>query len=247
MQVDVGYQADVLKPPMRFFSVASRPLSFRRRRRPAPISRCRGPITSRQTSSRPSGGEVDINDSADRVCARSVITTATSTINIRRRSSAMPCRAPQHPPGAFQLGGLRRDPFAGSGDVRDACRRSRPSRDTVDTGPVNHAVNVNYSINDRTYHQQVVTPFGRRCRRHDLTGTCTTSRPILPKPNFTFLAANQLTGVTLSSVGISDTMSLFNKRIQFTVGVRHQTAGSEVHELSSRQVPAAGRIRRRRC
>ena len=31
-------------------------------------------------------------------------------------------------------------------------------RANVDTGPVNHAVNLNYSINDRTYRQRAVTP-----------------------------------------------------------------------------------------
>ena len=42
------------------------------------------------------------------------------------------------------------------------------------------------------------------------------------------LLANQRTNVNLESFGISDTMSLLNKRIQFTIGARHQTAGSEV-------------------
>ena len=46
--------------------------------------------------------------------------------------------------------------------------------------------------------------------------------------NFNALAANQRTNVQLESVGISDTMSLLNKRIQFTIGVRNQTAGSEL-------------------
>jgi iron complex outermembrane recepter protein len=50
----------------------------------------------------------------------------------------------------------------------------------------------------------------------------------IPKPNFTTLLANQLTNVNLESVGVSDTMSLWNKRIQLTVGVRQQTAGSAV-------------------
>ena len=50
----------------------------------------------------------------------------------------------------------------------------------------------------------------------------------IPLPNFTTLAANQLTGVDLWSVGVSDTMSILDKRVQLTVGVRRQTAGSEV-------------------
>ena len=97
----------------------------------------------------------------------------------------------------------------------------------MDTGPVNHAVNVNYSINDRTYDQTVRTRSSNAVS--DIIFWNLYNDPTnIPKPNFATLSASQVTGVNLSSVGVADTMSILNKRVQFTVGVRRQTAGSEV-------------------
>jgi iron complex outermembrane receptor protein len=118
-------------------------------------------------------------------------------------------------------GGLQSRPFAGS-ETFETLAGEAGVRATLDTGPINHAVNVNYSINDRTYTQQARVPASL------IFWNLYTEPTNIPKPNFTSLLANQRTNVNLEGVGVSDTMSLWNKRVQLTVGVRYQTAGSAV-------------------
>jgi iron complex outermembrane recepter protein len=119
------------------------------------------------------------------------------------------------------LGGLQSRPFAGK-ETFETFAGEAGLRANLDTGPINHAVNVNYSINDRTYTQAVRIPGSF------IFWNLYTEPTNIPKPNFTTLLANQLTNVNLEGVGVSDTMSFWNKRVQLTVGVRHQTAGSSV-------------------
>jgi iron complex outermembrane receptor protein len=129
----------------------------------------------------------------------------------------------------FQLGGLWSRPFAGA-ETFETLAGEAGLRGNVDTGPINHSFNVNYSINDRTYNQQIRTRSAAPLT--DLIFWNLYTEPTnIPKPNFTTLSANLNTCVNLQSVGVSDTMSLLNKRIQFTVGVRNQTAGSEVNNI----------------
>ncbi len=133
------------------------------------------------------------------------------------------------PPGAFQLGGLWSRPFAGK-ETFETLAGEAGLRANVDTGPVNHALSVNYSINDRTYNQAVRTRSGNAVS-NIIFWNLYREPTNIPKPNFATLSASQISHVNLSSVGIADTMSLLNKRIQFTVGVRNQTAGSEVNNV----------------
>ncbi|MPZ39509.1 MAG: TonB-dependent siderophore receptor [Rhizobiales bacterium] len=100
-------------------------------------------------------------------------------------------------------------------------------RAVADTGPVNHALNVNYSKIDRTsneFFHQAATPIAG-----PLTGFVFSNlyNPNLNIPVPTFaLTSNPVGDTNLSSVGMADTMSILNNRVQLTVGARHQTAGS---------------------
>ena len=224
--VDIGYQADNLNPPLRFFTV------------PTTVTRIPDPPKAGLNFQVPWAyyaptdffttvkGEVDVTDW---MTAYASFGYHDSNINYAYPSPTISNAAPgaiSSPPGAFQLGGLFSRPFMGK-ETFETLAGEAGLRATVDTGPVNHALNVNYSINDRTYNQQVRTRSSNTAA--DLIFWNLYTEPTnIPKPNFTFLAANQLTGVTLSSVGVSDTMSMLNNRVQFTVGVRNQTAGSEV-------------------
>ena len=93
-------------------------------------------------------------------------------------------------------------------------------RATVDTGPVNHALSVNYSNIERpgtapTY----AIPAGAFIFSN-------LYKPAnVPVPTFTTFS-NTLSETNLSSVGVADTMSILNDRIQFTAGARRQTAGT---------------------
>ena len=220
--VDLGYQADVLNPPMRFFTVGSTVI-------PSPpkaglnfqVPWAYYHPTDFFTTAK---GEVDL---ADWITAYAAFGYHDSNINYAYPSpiisNAVPGAA-SSPPGVFQLGGLRSTPFQGK-ETFETYAGEAGVRINADTGPVNHAVNVGYSINDRTYNQRVMTPTPAP---GTIYWNLYTEPTNIAQPTFATLAANQLTNVDLWSVGASDTMSLWNKRLQFTVGVRRQTAGSSV-------------------
>lgn len=100
-------------------------------------------------------------------------------------------------------------------------------RTEVDTGPLNHLFNVNYSTIDRDTDTRSGTPTDPACYK-GLASICSNiySPADVPVPSFgasTFRYAQ----TNLSSVGLSDTVSALHDSIQLTVGVRRQTAGSE--------------------
>jgi len=220
--VDLGYQADVLNPPMRFFSVGSTIIP------PPPKAGLNFQVpwayykpTDFFTTVR---GEVDVTDW---MTAYAAFGYHDSNINYAYPSPIISNAVPgatTSPPGAFQLGGLRSTPLQGK-ETFETYAGEAGVRINADTGPVNHAVNVGYSINDRTYTQRVQTPTPGP---GTIYWNLYTEPTNIAQPTFGTTAANQLTNVDLWSVGVSDTMSLWNKRLQFTVGVRRQTAGSSV-------------------
>jgi iron complex outermembrane receptor protein len=223
-EADIGYQADVLKPPLRFFSIGSVPLLLP----PPPKAGTNFQVpwayyepTDFFTTAR---GEVDV---LDWLTAYGAFGFHDSNINYKYPSPILSNAVPGANTGAFQLGGLRSNPLAGS-ERFETYAGEAGLRANVDAGPVNHAVSMNYSINDRTYRQRVVTaatpPAGQSVLYWNLYNEPTN----LAQPIFNNLLANQRTNVQLESVGIADTMSLLNKRVQFTIGARNQTAGSEV-------------------
>jgi iron complex outermembrane recepter protein len=229
MEVDVGYQADNLNPPMRFFNVPTTTTLIP----PPPKAGFNFQVpwayyapTDFFSTVR---GEVDVNDW---ITAYAAFGYHDSNINYAYPSPNLSNTAPGQltsPPGVFQLGGLWSRPFAGK-ETFETLAGEAGIRANVDTGPVNHALNVNYSINDRTYNQTVRTRSSNALS--DIIFWNLYAEPTnIPRPNFTTLSASQVTGVSLSSVGVADTMSILNKRVQLTVGVRHQTAGTEITNI----------------
>lgn len=207
--VDIGYQADVLDPPLRSFSVASTAV-------PAPPKAGTNfqvpwayyhPTDFFSTVK----GEVDLTDWMTTYAAFGY---HDSNINYAYPSPTITSLS----------GGLSSNPISGK-ETFETLAGEAGVRMNADLGPVNHAVNVGYSITDRTYNQRVLRPTPS-------PGTISWNLYIEPttiaQPTFATLAANQMTNVDLWSVGVSDTMSMWDKRLQFTVGVRRQTAGSSV-------------------
>jgi iron complex outermembrane recepter protein len=230
--VDIGYQADNLTPPLRFFSLPT-VVSPALRIPPPPKPGLNPQVpwayyapTDFFTTVR---GEVDVTDW---LTAYAAFGYHDSNINYAYPSPNISNAAPgaiSSPPGAFQLGGLWSRPFTGA-ETFETFAGEVGLRGNVDTGPINHAFSVNYAANDRTYNQQARTRSNNPLA--DIIFWNLYTEPTnIPKPNFTTLSANMNTRVNLQSVGIADTMSLLNKRVQFTVGVRNQTAGSEVNNL----------------
>ena len=220
LAVDIGYQADNLKPPLRFFGVGA-------------VTQIPDPPKAGLNFQVPWAyyaptdffttvkGEVDLSD---RITAYASFGYHDSNINYSYPSPTLNSNA-----GALSAvpgqGKETYETFAGEAGVRVK----------VDTGPVNHAINVGYSIVDRTYNQRVLWPVSRPgAATAAAAGAISTSwnlytEPVnAPAPNYNYVRLNQMTGVDLWSVGVSDTMSLFNDRLQFVVGARRQTAGTEV-------------------
>ncbi|NPV23388.1 TonB-dependent receptor [Bradyrhizobium aeschynomenes] len=210
IDADIGYQADKLNPPLRFFSVGATTTSIA------------APPSSGTNFQMPWAyyaptdffstikGEVDLNE---HITAYAGFGYHDSNINYRYTS-----------PILGNNGSLTGTPLTGSETYKTYAGEAG-LRLTADTGPVNHAINVGYSVTDRTYTQRVVT------------GTLSASTPWnlyrdpsnIALPGFSStLAANQIVGANLWSVGVSDTMSILDKRIQLTVGARRQTAGTEI-------------------
>lgn len=228
VDVDLGYQADNLTPPLRFFTVGSNIIP------PPPKAGTNFQVpwayyqpTDFFSTVR---SEVDINDW---VTAYAAFGYHDSNINYKYPSPILSNTAPganTSPPGAFQLGGLRSNPIAGS-ERFETLAGEAGVRAIVDTGPVNHALNVNYSINDRTYNQRVVTPPTPPLGQSVLYWNLYNEPTNLAQPNFNTLAQYQLTHVNLESAGVSDTMSVLNKRVQFTIGARYQVAGAGLTDI----------------
>lgn len=212
--VDIGYQADVLSQPLRFFSIGSTVIP------PPPKAGTNFQVpwayyhpTDFFSTVK---GEVDLTDW---MTAYASFGYHDSNINYRYPSPTITNLSA--PPSTAQLGGLTSRPFTGK-ETFETLAGETGVRMTADLGPVNHAVNVGYSITDRTYNQRAMVPSGV------IYWNLYTEPTNIAQPTFDTLAANQRTNVDLWSVGVTDTMSMWDKRLQFTMGVRRQTAGSSV-------------------
>lgn len=113
-------------------------------------------------------------------------------------------------------------------------------RADFDTGPINHLFNVDYSKTVRDNVARWHTgnsptclppPFNDPIKMPQYIGYSICSNiydPIaIPKPTSFGPQIATLAETNLSSEGVSDTMSILDNRIQFTIGVRHQDAGAD--------------------
>lgn len=214
--VDIGYQADVLSPPLRFFSVGSGVTAIPAAPKAGTNFQVPWAYYHPTDFFSTVKGEVDLTDW---MTAYAAFGYHDSNINYAYPSPTITNLSA--PPSTAQLGGLTSRPFTGK-ETFETLAGEAGVRMNADLGPVNHAVNVGYSITDRTYSQRALVPPG------SIYWNLYTEPTNIAQPNFNTLAANQRTNVDLWSVGVTDTMSMWDKRLQFTVGVRRQTAGSSV-------------------
>jgi iron complex outermembrane recepter protein len=111
-------------------------------------------------------------------------------------------------------------------------------RAELNTGPVEHLLNVSYSSIDREDKSSYAggnapgcLPFPYNLAFPTLSICSNLYNPVaVPAPTFGPASLN-LAKTNLSSVGISDTLSILDDRIQVTVGARRQTAGTESTNL----------------
>jgi iron complex outermembrane receptor protein len=106
-------------------------------------------------------------------------------------------------------------------------------RATVDTGPINHALDVNYSQvnqqNDFSFHR------GPSLVVSNLYNPLVLPLPTLPLP----LLLSNTTDTKLSSIGVADTVSILDKRIQVTVGARRQTVETSTINLLTNTITSS--------
>ncbi|WP_334504668.1 TonB-dependent receptor [Bradyrhizobium sp. AZCC 1678] len=213
---DLGYQAENLSPPLRFLTFTTSPPFATTIPVPA-LPKPGANYMPDWASWKPrdtfamARGEVDLTESV----------TAYGALGYHKSEIDYIYPSPRI---TNANGNWTAAPFNGR-DVYDNYAGEVGVRASVDTGPVNHLLTVNYSAFDRDY-----SSFGK-------AGAAVNSNlynPVaIPYPNFATVVQNLETRTKLSSVGIADTMSMFDNRLQFVVGARRQTVGVDSVNLLS--------------
>lgn len=211
VSADIGYQFDNLSPPLRFITPVANPFLTAIPAPPQAGTNFQVPWAKYQPKDTfvIVRGEVDLTD---HVTAYGAFGYHDSSINYTYPS-----------PNLTNIGGVgnwQAFPFIGS-DTYKTLTGEAGIRASFDTGWINHAVNVAYSINDRPYTSNGLRPAG-------LVFGNIYSQPTIAQPDINIPVQRISSGSRLWSVGVSDTMSILDKRIQLTVGVRRQTAGTEL-------------------
>jgi iron complex outermembrane recepter protein len=211
VSADLGYQSDDLSVPQRFVSIASNTIVPR-------------PPSAGSTYGMPSWstwkpkdkfamiqGEVDVTD---QVTAYASLGWHNSFVDFQYISPTVTNGAT----GTWQA-----FPFKGASTFETRAGQAG-IRASVDTGPINHALNVNYSEVDR--------PNDNDFSRAGIVTSNLYTPVALPLPTFNRLLLSNV-DTNLSSFGVADTMSVLDKRIQVTVGARRQqvTTGSVTRSL----------------
>jgi iron complex outermembrane receptor protein len=207
---DIGYQAENLNPPLRFLTFTSSPPFATTIPVPA-LPKPGANYMPDWATWKPKDawamtrGEVDLTESV----------TAYGAVGYHRSEIDYIYPSPRI---TNANGNWTAAPFNGR-DVYDNYAGEVGVRASVDTGPVNHLLTANYSTFERDYNS-----FGK-------AGAAVSSNlynPVpIPFPNFATIVQNLQTQTKLTSIGVADTMSMFNNRLQFIVGARRQTAGAE--------------------
>ena len=207
---DIGYQAENLNPPLRFLTFTSSPPFATTIPVPA-LPKPGANYMPDWATWKPKDawamtrGEVDLTESV----------TAYGAVGYHRSEIDYIYPSPRI---TNANGNWTAAPFNGR-DVYDNYAGEVGVRASVDTGPVNHLLTANYSAFERDYNS-----FGK-------AGAAVSSNlynPVpIPFPNFATIVQNLQTQTKLTSVGVADTMSMFNNRLQFIVGARRQTAGAD--------------------
>jgi len=216
---DIGYQQSDLNPPMRYFTLGAAPTGVLALTSmpAAPKAGTNYEVPWAKWSPRDTfattRAEVDLTETTTVYAAFGY---HHSDINYLYPSPALINPGPYGPTGTWVT------QAAQGRDIFDTLTGETGIRTAFDTGPISHLVTVSYSILDQDYG------------RNGLTSASITTGNIYtgsnaPLPSSFATANSNNTTTTQSSVGIADTISLWNKRLQFTIGARSQTAGADAN------------------
>jgi iron complex outermembrane receptor protein len=209
MSADFGYQAEDLSPPLRFITLNSAP-TFATIAVPA--------APSAGTNYMPSWAQWKPKDTFAMVRGEADVTDNVTVYGAYGYHRSTIDYLYTSPRVTNANGTWIAAPFNGN-DTYDVWSGDTGIRATVDTGPVNHLVTVNYSSTVREY-----SAYAKGASA--VTGNIY-SESTIPLPASFPLNAQALETMTRqSSVGVADVMSVMNKRLQLIVGARRQTVGT---------------------
>jgi iron complex outermembrane receptor protein len=202
VSADIGYQIDNLSPPIRFLqflpTIAIPPAPAAGTNFIVPWAKWRTKDSFAVVRS-----EVDVTD------------WATVYGAVGYHDSRIDFRYPS-PTVINTAGDYQSRPFDGDSEFRTLSGEVGV-RANVDTGPVNHALSINYSATDRPNDNRFST---------GSTITSNIYNPLfVPEQTQFALGLRNRQTTKLSSVGVADTLSILDKRVQLTVGVRRQSVG----------------------
>lgn len=213
---DIGYQQSDLNPPMRFFTLGAPTLGFPLTSMPdAPKAGTNYQVPWAKWSPRDTfattKAEVDLTDS----------TTVYAAFGYHHSTNDYTYPSPiLINPNIVSpaVGTWAALPVQGR-DVFDNGTAETGVRTKFDTGMFNHTMTVNYSVVDQNYN---LTGLGTAA---PIFGNIYTGSNA-PISNFTIPRRNQI-NTLLSSVGVADTISMWDKKLQFTVGARNQSTSTD--------------------
>jgi len=205
LSADIGYQSQDLNRPLRFINIPSALGAV------PPAPRAGSNYSAPWMFWRPTDtfamvqGEVDLTKY---ITAYAAIGTHRSEIDYLYAS-----------PTLTNLNGNWQGLLGNGSDTYDTWSGVAGIRTTFYTGPVNHKLNVSYSSVGRDYTSGVDVPTPPFFFSN-------LYNPIAqPKPAAFGPALATTSETNLSSIGVADTLSILDDRVQFTAGVRHQKAG----------------------
>jgi iron complex outermembrane receptor protein len=218
VSADMGYQSDNLSVPQRFITIAPN-LAFVPPPPPAGSTYGMPSWSYWNTKSKFAmvQGEVDI---ADNITAYGALGWHHTGVDFFYVS----------PTVTNVNGDWRARPFQGRSTWETRAGQAGVRAD-VNTGPVNHLLNVNFSeVSRPNVDDFYATPIANPFVFSNLYNPV-----VLPVPTVT-LAARTLNDRTLTSTGFADTMSVLNKRFQVTVGTRYQSVATSTTNLLTNAV-----------
>lgn len=123
-----------------------------------------------------------------------------------------------------KVGNWQAAPFMGA-DTFQTISGVAGARAIVDTGPITHTLNFNYSETNREGSQIAYSRYPAGIVSSNLYNSVTSNMNL---PNFGGPEIlGRLAKTHQSSIGFADTMSIWDDRIQFTAGARQQTIGQD--------------------
>lgn len=209
---DIGYQTNDLKPPLRYINLSPALPGVPEAPKPGTNYEVPWAKWTPKDTFATTRAEVDLTDS----------TTVYGAFGYHHSTNDYIYPSPNVYNAAGNWSALA---FKGR-DVFDTATAETGVRTTFDTGPLNHMVTVNYSVVGQNYSSNGLAGTSGGALAPIMGNIYTGTNA--PMPDFTYPVQALTNHTTLSSVGVADTISLWDKRVQVTVGARRQNTSTDI-------------------